>query len=68
MKRLAISSLCVIALLGVSACGHGRVKTTTNVETTTTGQQLIDLKTALDDGAITEKEYEKKRKEILKKG
>lgn len=68
MKRLLINSLCIVALLGVSACGSGRVKTTTNIETATTGQQLIDLKKALDSGVITEKDYEKKHKEILKNG
>jgi len=54
----------IVALLGMSACGGG--KTTTNVSGTTTGQELTDLKAALDNGIITESEYEKKRKELLK--
>jgi hypothetical protein len=37
------------------------------VSTTTTGQQLIDLKKALDAGAINQQEYEKERKKILEK-
>jgi len=35
------------------------------VSTTTVGQQLLDLKKALDAGAITQKEYERERKKIL---
>lgn len=66
MIRLGISGLCVIALLGVAACGGGGAKTTTNVKTTTTGQELSDLKAALDAGAISPEDYEKKRKAILK--
>jgi hypothetical protein len=34
--------------------------------TTTTGQQLIDLKKALDAGAITPDQYEKEKARILK--
>ena len=35
------------------------------VTTTTTGQQLIALKKALDAGANTKDEYDKERKKIL---
>lgn len=68
MKRIGIVSLLIVALATVSACGGGRTKQTTTVNTTTTGQQLTDLKTALDDGAISQEDYEKKRKKILKDG
>ncbi len=68
MKRLGIIGLIVIAFAGVSACVPGRAKQTTTVNTTTTGQQLTDLKAALDAGALSEEEYEKKRKKILKDG
>lgn len=66
MTRIIIGSLLVVSLLGVSACGFRSAKSSSTVNTTTTGQQLTDLKAALDDGAITEAEFEKKRKEILK--
>ena len=35
------------------------------ITTTTVGQQLIDLKKALDAGARTQQEYEQQRKKIL---
>lgn len=67
MKRIGISSLLILSLMAVSACGGGGAKTTNNVSTTTTGQELTDLKAALDAGAISTEEYEKKRQQILKK-
>lgn len=64
MTRFTISALMTVAMLSLSACGGG--KTTTNVSTTTTGQELTDLKAALDNGIITDAEYEKKRRALLK--
>ncbi|MEY8827771.1 SHOCT domain-containing protein [Sedimentitalea sp. XS_ASV28] len=67
MQRIAISGILILSLATVSACGGGGARNTTNMTTTTTGQELTDLKAALDAGAISPEEYEKKRKEILKK-
>ena len=36
--------------------------------TTTVGQELVDLQTAKEKGALTDEEYEKVKKEILKGG
>ena len=58
----------VIACFSVSLVGCGKGSTTTNVHTTTTGQQLTDLQAALDNGVITQAEFDKKRKQILKDG
>lgn len=46
-------------------CGGGgaRVQTTH----TTMGQELQDLKKSFDEGIITQKEYERAKKDILKK-
>jgi len=63
-KTLGILALCGFFLLGVAACGGG-AEVTSKVSTTSTGQQLMDLKKALDSGAITQQEYEKERKKIL---
>ncbi|MBY8975972.1 SHOCT domain-containing protein [Rhodobacteraceae bacterium NNCM2] len=51
----------------LSACGGGGAKSETEVTNTTvsTGQQLIDLKAALDSGAISQEEYDKEREKIL---
>ncbi len=56
----------LIVMLGAFSlfgCGGTDVRN----QTTTTGQELLDLKGALDAGVITEKEYERKRKDILKR-
>ena len=41
-------------------------KPTTEIHTTT-GQELIDLKKALDAGAITQEEYEELKKKIMER-
>ena len=48
-----------------SGCGGGGAEVKSEVTTTTVGQQLIDLKKALDAGAINQQEYEQQRKKIL---
>ncbi|MDE0931442.1 MAG: SHOCT domain-containing protein [Halioglobus sp.] len=64
-KKLLIASSIVALTMSVSACGGG--STTTKVENTgTQGQQLLDLKKALDQGVITESEYKRTKKNILK--
>ncbi len=55
-----------LLLLGsLSACGGGGADVKSEISTTTTGQQLIDLKKAYDSGAISQSEYERERKKIL---
>jgi len=66
-KQLVLLGLCALLLLGIAACGGGGAEVRSEVSTTTTGQQLIDLKKALDSGAMTQQEYEKERKKILDK-
>lgn len=63
IKTITVLLLC--SALTVTACGRS-AKNTTNVSTSTTGQELTDLKTAYEAGAMSEAEYEKKRKQILK--
>jgi len=70
MARRVVSTLmllvvCGLLLGGVVACGGGGAEVKSEVSTTTVGQQLLDLKKALDAGAITQKEYERERKKIL---
>lgn len=54
--------LLVVALGGCVAVGGTRTSTAV---APTTGQQLIDLKRALDCGAISQTEYDRKRNEVL---
>lgn len=57
----AIAIMVILSSLSVAGCGGADVRT----QTTTTGQELMDLKKAYDAGVISEKEYERKREEIL---
>jgi hypothetical protein len=43
----------------------GDPKQNQEIRTTTTGQELSDLKKAYDSGAITQEEYEDEREKIL---
>ncbi len=66
MTRKILTALVVSTLaFGLTACGGGGATSATAITTTTTGQQLIDLKNALDNGAITQGEYQRQRAKIL---
>lgn len=65
MKKILLVGVLGLASVSLVACGS-HTKTNTTVNSTTTGQQLIDLEKAYSDGIITEDEYNKKKKEILK--
>jgi hypothetical protein len=67
MKMLVLVALCGLLVIGAAACGGGGAEVRSEVTTQTTGQQLIDLKKALDAGAINQKEYEQQRQKILEK-
>ena len=66
-RTLIILALCGLFLFGVAACGGGGAEVRSDVTTTTVGQQLMDLKKALDSGAMTKEEYEKERKKVLER-
>ena len=61
--KVAVAVSALLAMLSIAGCGGADVRTETT--TTTTGQELLDLKKAYDAGVITEREYERKREEIL---
>lgn len=65
LQLLASAVILAVVAATVTACGGGGATNANTVQTTTVGQQLIDLKKALDSGAITEAEYERQRKKIL---
>ena len=64
-RTLVVSAVCGILLFGLAACGGGGAEVKSEISTSTVGQQLIDLKKALDTGAMNQQEYEQQRKKIL---
>ena len=71
MSKRFLATLALIAVLGVpaltlSACGGDDERTVVKAETTTRGQQLIDLQRAYENGAISRKDYEREREKVLK--
>ena len=73
MKKLifiAIISLLLMYCAPKSSYSNGWVSGSggnTTVINTTTGQELLDLKQALDSGAITQEEYDELRKKIMER-
>ncbi len=64
MKQFAVVIASVLTL-ALTACGGGGANVRSEVTTVSKGQQLIDLKKALGDGAITQDEYDKEKSKIL---
>ncbi len=67
--RFLALTLMLLAIVLTGCCGGGSKETkvvTESTKTTTTGQELQDLKKAVDEGAISEEEYEAAKKKILK--
>ena len=63
--NIALKGIIVSCLLMLTACGGGGADVqTTNVSV---GQELTDLKTALDSGAISQQEYNEQREKILER-
>ena len=75
MKRSWIGAalITVLVALSMGGCccpgsgGSATTKAETTINSTTTGQQLIDLQKAYESGAITETQYNKEKQEILDK-
>jgi hypothetical protein len=61
------ASLLAASLWG--CCGGSKTveQTPVNVQTKTTGEQLMDLQKAYESGAIDEKQYNKMKQEIIEK-
>jgi len=62
----------ILMLLSATACGclgggGGKTQVQSTTTSTTLGQELQDLQKAHESGAIDDKQYEKAKKELLKK-
>lgn len=64
-SRTRLFILVLLAVFSLTGCGGGGAKM--EARTTTTGQELIDLDKAYQQGLMNEKEYESKKKEIMKR-
>jgi uncharacterized membrane protein len=65
LGRALIIGITLSSLLMLAACGGGGADNTVHNTTVSKGQALIDLKKAYDAGAISEREYNKQREQIL---
>jgi hypothetical protein len=63
MIRLLLASMLLLCVLAAPSCIA--VGGTTTDKRPTTGQELMDLKTALEHGAITQAEYDQQKARIL---
>jgi hypothetical protein len=66
VSRIAGLTAALMISAAIVGCGGGGADVKSVVNTTTTGQQLIDLQKALDTGAITKEQYDQQKAKILK--
>lgn len=68
MKKTALLvSATLAAILLLNGCGGGGAEVKSTVTTTTMGQELQDLEESYKKGLLTEDEYKRARKAILKR-
>ena len=68
MKKIAVTAIVFLIIFGFILNGCGSSKTEIKpAPQTTLGQELIDLDKAHKAGIITDKEYAKKKQEIMKR-
>ena len=67
IRRTLLPALALALVASLAACGSSSNATVTVKGTTTisTGQELLDLKRALDEGAISQRDYDKVRAILL---
>lgn len=64
MKAVNAGLAAIVAAAGVAACGSTEVvRAPVNVSV---GQQLIDLKKARDSGALSPREYEQQKAQLIR--
>ena len=65
LSRSVLWLLVALTFGTLGGCGGGGADIQSNIHTQTEGQQLLDLKKALDAGAISKDEYERMRTRII---
>lgn len=66
--RVLALVMAVMVMAGASGCAMFNKGTMHYSRTTTIGKELVDLKDAMDKGALTQDEYAKAKKDILEGG
>ena len=64
MKKKIIALLLVALIVSCGSFNEGQAELHIN-KNISTGQELLDLKAALDEGIITEEEFDKLREDII---
>lgn len=68
-RRLVAAATLSLLIVILAGCwgGGADVRNSNSNRSTTVGQELIDLQKAYDQGLISEREYERTRKRILRR-
>ena len=64
MKAIARGAAAVLAMVALAGCGSTEV--VRPAVSVSVGQQLIDLKKARDSGALTQREYESQKAQLIR--
>jgi hypothetical protein len=65
--RNVAAALALGLTLAVTGCFGGGAKVDQSITTVSKGKELEDLKRALDEGAINQKEYDRLRERVMKR-
>ena len=67
ITRIVVAAIMVGSPLALAGCLGGGADVEQHISTVSKGKELEDLKRALDEGAIDQKDYEKVREKMLKR-
>jgi|KBSSwiStaDraftv2_1062776.scaffolds.fasta_scaffold276194_3 hypothetical protein len=67
MRNAKVLTACILVALACGGCGGGGATVKTTTTTVSIGQQLIDLQNSYKSGAMSEKQYEKARDDLIKR-
>ncbi len=67
MRNAKVLTACVVMALACGGCFGGGATVKTSTTTVSIGQQLIDLQNSYKSGAMTEKQYQQARENLIKR-